>query len=226
MTPPYTHLIWGLLVVASGCAAPKHAIHPASPSTSTPTLRELTFTAIDTETTGFNAQKHRVIEIGAVKFRNGQILSHRKWLVKPAVEIPLAVQRIHGITPAMVTDAPPIKDVLPQLRAFIKDTIVLAHNAPFDRAFLSLEFHRAQLEPPREKIVDTLRVLRVLYPDFKSHRLSSIAEEMQVKHEVAHRALADATMLANVFMKVIDALPKNTRLDDLVRMTRATPLHF
>jgi len=116
-----------------------------------PRLTDLTFLALDTETTGLFPIMHRLVEIGAVRFRlDGRELANFQSLINPQTPIPQNVQQIHGITDAMVRGKPTFEHVLPRFIEFLSesDTIILAHNALFDRGFLAMALTRLGIAYP------------------------------------------------------------------------------
>ena len=169
-----------------------------------PPLPDVTFVAYDTETTGFSPDKDRLVEIGAVKFRNGKILARKQWLVKPGMRIPWRAIRVHGITDAMVADQPGAKEVIPKFTKFLGDAVVLAHNASFDVHFVSAEAARNGVPQPKNRVFDTLSLSRNLFPEIPSHRLETLVDLMKIPKQTRfHRALLDADYTAQFFMRVI-----------------------
>ena len=159
-----------------------------------------TFVAFDLETTGFSSQSDRIIEIAAVKFQNDKALSGTNWLVNPGISIPQNVIRIHGITDSMVTNQPAFKDVLPEFKAFIGNSVLLSYNAPFDVRFLKAETDRNNLPAITNRVIDVLPLARKWFPDAPSHDLQTLAGYLGIKPDASHRAHADSQTLMEVFM--------------------------
>jgi DNA polymerase III epsilon subunit family exonuclease len=116
-----------------------------------PRLTDLTFLALDTETTGLFPIMHRLVEIGAVRFRlDGRDLASFQSLINPQTPITQNVQQVHGITDAMVRGKPTFEHVLPRFIEFLgeSDTILLAHNALFDLGFLAMALTRLGIACP------------------------------------------------------------------------------
>jgi DNA polymerase III subunit epsilon len=178
-------------------------------------LAQVTFTAVDQETTGLNAASDRVIEIGAVKFRNGKIIESRSWLIDPGIPIPEESIRIHHIAPDMVAGRPSFKSVYPEFKDFVRDTVVLCHNAPFDVGFLRAETERSGLPRLDNQVLDTLRLARSWFPNAPGHSLEALAAHLGIELKSAHRALADASALVAVFMAGTTNLPASATLADL-----------
>jgi DNA polymerase III epsilon subunit family exonuclease len=164
-------------------------------------IRRQVFLAFDTETTGLWAPVNRVVEIGAVKFEieveGGR---HFQSLINPERPMPLDVIGVHGITDIMVSDAPLAPDVLQRFKEFVgTDTVMIAHNAPFDIGFLGNEFDRAGIEPPENIIVDTVDIYHRTVPGLMSYSLEALSRRFHLAPSQEHRALADAMLVAELF---------------------------
>jgi DNA polymerase III epsilon subunit family exonuclease len=118
--------------------------------------------------------------------------------------IPPEVSRIHGITDEMVKGSPSFGAVAPGLLALLEDSVVVAHNAEFDIAFLSAELERVGLKFPKLHVVDTLAIARKNWK-FQSNRLGKIAAELNISSEGWHRALSDVEMTRGIFGHFITA---------------------
>jgi DNA polymerase-3 subunit alpha (Gram-positive type) len=175
-------------------------------------LANVTFVAFDTETTGVNPKKDRIVELAAVRYRDGKILEEKTWLINPQRKIPYWAQRVHGISEKMVEDAPTFAEIYPEFLEFAGDAVLVAHNASFDITFLNKESARAQLAPPPNVVIDSLRLFRQWFPKLKSHSLSSVADHAKVSGGTFHRALADSMYIAQIFNK------HAAQLDDDIRM--------
>ncbi len=158
-----------------------------------------TFVVFDLETTGFSPFKNRIIEIGAVKVQNGEILDRFSYFVNPEVPIPFRIENLTGISDAMVQDADTIEVVLPEFLDFIGDAVLVAHNASFDMGFLE---HNAFLIGMEREFasVDTVGLARVLLPNISKYTLDHVAKELKVSLENHHRAVDDAGATAEIFM--------------------------
>lgn len=167
-------------------------------------IEEALFTFVDVETTGLSPRAARVCEVAAVSFRGAERVETLAELVNPGMPIPPEVSRIHGITDAMVKDSPSFGGVAPRLLAMLEDSVIVAHNAPFDLGFLTAECERVGLRFPKLHVVDTLAIARKGWK-FKSNRLGSIAAELNISSEGWHRALADVEMTRRIFDHFITA---------------------
>jgi len=137
-------------------------------------LTDITFVALDTETTGLQPIVHRLVEIGAVRFRlDGCELAAFQSLINPEIPVPKDVQRVHGITDRMVRGKSTIEQIMPHFIDFLgeSDTILLAHNAPFDSGFLAMALTRLCIAYSLHYLLDMLELARRLYPIWASHSL-------------------------------------------------------
>ena len=159
--------------------------------------------AVDIETTGLSPRRgHRIIEIGAIAIEDGCPAESFCSLIRIDREIPREVQRIHGITDEMLAGQPGAGEVLPQLRDFLGDGVIVAHNARFDMGFLRHEFERLSL-PLRNRSACTLQRSRRLYPHLPNHRLDTVYRHLfgDIREDIQrHRALDDARMAARIWI--------------------------
>ncbi len=159
-----------------------------------------TFVAFDIETTGFSGNKGRIVEIGVVKFRGGKVIDQQSWLINPGIPIPPMSQRVHGITDDMVSKAPAFSDVYREFAAFIGDAVLIAHNASFDIRFIEAETRRNELNPPDNRVIDTLKLSRKRHPELKRHGLESLSRHFKLGDNTFHRGLVDAVHVKDLFL--------------------------
>ena len=160
-----------------------------------------TFVVFDIETTGFSPVKNNIIEIGAVKIRNGEIIDRFSKFVNPKTPIPFEITQLTGITDDMVSGADTIKEVLPEFLAFAKDCCLVAHNAQFDMSFI-MENSKRQGFATEFTYMDTLPLARVLFPAQGKHTLDAMAKALKVNLDNHHRAVDDAECTAHIFLKM------------------------
>lgn len=174
-------------------------------------LTDLEYVAFDTETTGCASATGRMVEIGAVRFRlDGTELDRFTRLIDPLRPIPRAVTRIHGITDAMVCGCPTEAAVLPEFVDFLGDparTLAMAHNAPFDLAFVGSAFARAARPAPPHLVIDTVRLARRRAGGLPSHSLRSLVRCFGVGETTEHRGLSDSIALKRVFLSLVAKPP-------------------
>lgn len=180
---------------------------------------------IDVETTGLDPRKgHRIIEIGAIAMENNCVINEFQSLVRVNRSIPLHVSKIHGITNEMLNDQPGPEDVFPNVKNFIAESVLIAHNAKFDIGFLRSEFNRLNLRINNQNIC-TLEMSRRRCPRLPNYKLITVyrhligmkgdmlrsGDGMRKPEEGAaysrqdvklqqHRALADARMVAAIWL--------------------------
>ena len=159
---------------------------------------DTTYCVLDLETTGFSATTEKITEVGIMKIQNGEILDQFSCFVNPEKHIPQRVSEVTNITDDMVADAETIDKVFPKILDFIKGSVLVAHNAPFDMGFLKQNAKNLGYEF-NYTYLDTLSLAKDLFPDYKKYKLGKIAENLGIKVEVAHRALDDVDTTVKVF---------------------------
>ena len=158
------------------------------------------FVVFDIETTGFSPVNNKIIEIGAVKIRQGEITDRFSVFVNPGVPIPFEIEKLTSINDSMVMDAPPIEVILPQFLDFCQDAVLVAHNANFDMSFI-MENAKRQGLSRKFTFVDTLGIARVLLTHQAKHTLDAVAKTLSISLENHHRAVDDAECTAHIFLK-------------------------
>ena len=149
------------------------------------------YVSVDIETTGLSPRHSSIIELGAVKFRNGRPSDELSLLINPGFSLPFGITELTGITDDMLWCAPPIEDVLPMFLDFLGSDVILGHNVNFDVNFIYDKAMALGLPPLTNDFIDTMRISRRLYKQHRHHRLCDLAERFGVVPETAHRALAD-----------------------------------
>ncbi|MCC7449098.1 MAG: 3'-5' exoribonuclease [Anaerolineae bacterium] len=179
--------------------------------------------AIDLETTGLDVSSAQIIEIGAVKFSDHQIIETYTTLVDPESPIPAKITAITGIHQEKLVGAPKIADVLPRLRAFVGDAPVVGHNIDFDLGFL-----RKRGILTDNIAIDTYELASVLLPTTPRYNLNALMQQLNLEPEGSyHRALADAQATARVYMTLWDRLVQDVPVELLQEIvTAAQPLHW
>jgi DNA polymerase-3 subunit epsilon len=171
-------------------------------------LAELTYTVFDLETTGLNPNEgDEIISVGAIRIVNGRLLQNERFeqLVDPQRSVPWTSVRIHGIHPEMLEGKPLIDAVLPMFHDFVKDTILVAHNAAFDMRFLQLKEKQSGVRFVNP-VLDTLLLSAVVHPSHEDHNLEAIAKRMGVEILARHTAMGDAVATAEMFLKFLPLL--------------------
>lgn len=161
--------------------------------------------AFDTETSGPYPLESEIVELGAVKWFKGEIIGQFQTLLKPAKPMTQDNINIHGITNEMVADAPFMKDQIVPFHEFIKDSLLIAHHAPFDLGFIAPEFEKAGLPFPTNVHLCSSLISRALLHT-TNHKLQTLVKELNLVGGDAHRAYDDAYACLQVFMKAAEKL--------------------
>lgn len=172
-------------------------------------LGRATFVAFDTETTGLWAISNRLVEIAAVKFRvDSETNEEFQTLIDPGRPIPPEATAVHGVTDQMVADAPTAETAILAFLSFCgADSILIAHNAPFDISFVGNEMDRAKLAFPRNLIIDTVDIFRRYARGLASYSLLSLARHYNLAENQEHRGLSDAQLVRRLFCEAMGILP-------------------
>ncbi|MFM7491438.1 MAG: DEDD exonuclease domain-containing protein [Actinomycetota bacterium] len=189
-------------------------------------LVDTTFVVVDLETTGGSHTNSDITEIGAVKIRGGEIIGEFQTLVNPGSPIPAFITVLTGITDAMVLEAPPIGSALFSFLEFVgspHETVMIAHNAPFDIGFLKSAASKTATPWPNFQVIDTARIARyvVTRDEAPNCKLSTLATFFGATTNPDHRALSDARATVDVFHGILDRLGSFgvTTLEDLKSFT-------
>ena len=172
-------------------------------------LRQRVFVAFDTETTGLEPRDGHVVEIAGVRFTgDGREIGRFATLANPGRPINADVTRIHGIDDTMVAYAPDSTEACRQFTAWIdEEDLLVAHNAPFDVAFISSELTRGRIESPRNDVIDTLLCMRSLDLPVPSYRLGTLVEHFGFESNGYHRALQDALHVRDLLLEFLNRNP-------------------
>ena len=160
------------------------------------------YVALDIETTGLDADRDAVLEVGAVRFKGSQVYDTYSTLIDPARPIPYKIQQLTGITPSDVEGAPAIADVLPDLARFVGDNPIIGHNVSFDLGFL-----RKQGIFEQHTGIDTFELASILLPYAGRYSLGHLLKYLDVEtppEDQAHRALDDAQAARRLFESLLD----------------------
>ena len=184
-------------------------------------LTELDFTVVDVETTGWVPKDAGITEIGAVRVLAGTAIAEFGALVNPGTPVPPPITELTGISDQMLASAPPVAAVLPGLLAFADGSVLAAHNAPFDLAFLTAACAGVGLDWPGFEVLDTVRLARHLMAtpqEVPDRKLATLAQYFGTPVRPSHRALDDARGTAVVLSELLGRLTDREgvmTLDDL-----------
>lgn len=151
---------------------------------------------LDTETTGLDYTKEKMVEFAAVRLENGKIKDEFQTLINPEQHIRKSSIAIHGITSDMVADAPTEAEAMPKILEFIGDYPIVAHNAIFDYTFINEASLRTFGKEITNARVDSQQMFKEVYPDLDSHGLEALTRKFNVDLTNHHRAMADTMGLA------------------------------
>ena len=182
---------------------------------------DTTYCVLDLETTGFSATTEKITEVGIMKLKDGEVIDEFSCFVNPEKHIPQRVSEVTNITDEMVADAETIDKVFPKILDFIKDSVIVAHNAGFDVGFLRQNAKSLGYDFDYTYL-DTLSLAKDLFPDYKKYKLGKIADNLGIKVEVAHRALDDVDTTVKVFKVMLDMLKKRgvEKVEDIDKVSR------
>lgn len=196
-------------------------------------LADETYIVFDVETTGLSAVYDQIIELAAVKVKNGEVIERFERFVNPHHALSQTTVDLTGITDDQVENAPDIADVLKDFHAFTEDGILVAHNASFDMGFLNVGYRNIDFSKAENPVIDTLELGRFLYPEFKNHRLNTLCKKFNIELTQHHRAIYDAEATGYLLWKMLtDAKERGIHLHDQLNENmgkggfyRVRPLH-
>lgn len=177
------------------------------------------YVCIDLETTGLNPKTDKIIEIGAVKVIDGEIVGSYSSYVNPGRRLEERIIALTGISQEQVDDAPDIEQVLPQLLVFLEDLPLLGHRVLFDYSFLKKAAVNGKQSFEKQGI-DTLRIARCFLPELEKRSLEYLCKYYEIPHH-AHRALADAEATVALYQKLVaEFYEKDSKVFE------SAPLHY
>jgi len=188
-------------------------------------LDQIPFVVFDCETTGLLPHKDELVQLGAVRVLRGEIVYGEAMdrYIHPGRPIPPASTKVHHITDAMVASAPPPKSVVAEFHHFARDAVIVAHNAPFDMAFMHRHGNEMEIDWP-QPILDTVLLSAVLFGTTEKHTLDALCERLGVviPEHLRHTALGDAQATAEVLCHMLPMLAArgHTTLGDVLEQTR------
>ena len=163
------------------------------------------FVVFDLETTGFSALVDRVIEIGAVKIKNNEIVDRFSTFVNPQIPISFRIENLTGINDQMVMNSETIEQILPDFIEFCKGCVMVAHNAEFDMSFIINNAEKMGIEFA-PTYIDTVLLSQFLIPALHNYKLDTLTKHLNVVLDNHHRAVDDAEATAHIFLKLVQML--------------------
>ncbi|MCJ8275826.1 MAG: 3'-5' exonuclease [Bdellovibrionales bacterium] len=187
------------------------------------------FIAFDLETTGTVAGVDQIVEIGAVKYDQGQPIATYSTLVDPKRSMPAGATAVNGITDDMLVGKPLIEDLLDSFTEFCEDLPLVAHNAPFDAQFLKADIVKHEIPGPRGVILDTLPIARKVFPGLANYKLGTLVQHLNIPAGQFHRAEEDASYCGNLFIEIVKKIfnpGEAVVVDNLVALTGRPEYRF
>ncbi|MFI3260295.1 MAG: PolC-type DNA polymerase III [bacterium] len=171
-------------------------------------FKDQEFIVFDTETTGLNAGTDQLIEIGAVRVKNGEIIDRFDELIACDRPLPQIITQLTCITDEMLVGKDSEENVTKRFLEYIKDTPLIAHNASFDISFINASISRYNLSEFKNTVLDTMALARTVFPEWRNHKLSTLVKNLKVEwdEEKHHRADYDSEGTAACFYKIISKL--------------------
>ena len=197
-------------------------------------LKEATYVVFDVETTGLSNQYDQIIELAAVKVKDGEIIDKFERFSNPHEKLSETIINLTHITDDMLTDAPEIEEVLTEFKEWVGDAIFVAHNASFDMGFIDTGYERLGFGPSTNGVIDTLELSRTINTEYGKHGLNFLAKKYGVELTQHHRAIYDTEATAYIFIKMVQQMKElgvtnhkdiNQKLSNEDAYKRARPTH-
>ena len=169
-------------------------------------IHESTFVVVDLETTGLTPKLDRIVEIGAVKVKNGEIVDEWDTLVNPGIFVPDETTQITGISTEMLEKAPQFKEIAEKFLSFFDSGIFVAHNVDFDRGFVNASLQRHTFDELSTPYLCTQKLAKAVHPNLRRYGLGALTETFDIQLPQAHRALHDARATAELLIKFLGML--------------------
>lgn len=176
------------------------------------------FAVLDLETTGHGSEDD-ILQVGLVIVSDElEIIDTFSSFVRPNIPIPAFITQLTGIDDTVVTEAPELHEVLVKLIPLLDDTVLVAHNVGFDAGFLNQALDRSGYHTFAGRRLDTIELLRILYPTITTYQLGAVSELFGITHDQHHRADSDAMATALLFIETVKKL-RNMPLLTLQRLS-------
>ncbi len=187
------------------------------------------FIAFDLETTGTVPGVDQIVEIGAVRFIDGQPEAIFATLIDPLRPIPPGASAVNKIFDDMVKGKPTVESILPSFAEFCGDDILVAHNAPFDAQFLTSDIKKFETAAPKGIILDTLPIARKVFPGLPNYKLGTLVQHLKIPTTDFHRAEEDAAYCGHLFAGMIKRISiggQSPKVENLVALTGKPEMRF
>jgi DNA polymerase-3 subunit epsilon len=188
--------------------------------TNNTSISKQAFCIVDIETNGSNVSNGQVIEIGAVRFRDGEIIDRYESLVY-AKDVPPYIQEVTNITPSMLKDAPPLKTVLEEFKIFLEDDVFVAHDIKFDYRFISESFKKYNLGELQNRKLCTIDLAKRTI-EAQRYGLDFLKDLLHIGIDTQHRAFSDALSTSYILKESISKLSeKIVTAEDLIAFSKS-----
>lgn len=178
-------------------------------------MANLDFVALDFETA--TSERNSICEVGLATVRNGAVVRHDSWLVRPPGNTYAARNiAVHGITPNDTAASPTFAELWPQLRPLFDNQLLVAHNTTFDMYCLESTFREQKIALPRFRYLDSLRLARWAFPGLENYKLDTLCNAFHIHPGHHHRAGDDAKACAELFLRILNHYGEAT-FDDLAK---------
>lgn len=167
------------------------------------TLIDNTYVIFDVETTGLSAIYDKVIELSAVKMKDGEVLERFDEFIDPGFPLSEQTTNLTSITDEMVRGSKSEEEVFHMFKDFCEGCIIAGHNVSFDMGFMNTGYRRHQMSEITEPVIDTLPLARFLYPHMRGYRLNTLSKKFKVALEHHHRANYDAEATGHLLYKFL-----------------------
>ena len=171
---------------------------------------------LDTETTGLDFSNDRIIEIGVVELRDNVLTqNYFHEYINPEKDISISAQKIHGITNEFLVNKPTFNNVIEKFLDFIKDDILIIHNADFDLNFINKELQNCGFDSIKNSVIDTIKIAKEEFPG-QTVNLDSLCKKLSITNirQNYHGALLDATLLSKVYLRLTTGKQEKLNLKD------------
>jgi DNA polymerase-3 subunit epsilon len=166
------------------------------------------YIAFDIETTGLNPEENEIIEIGALKVRDGKVQQRFIEFIRPVEAISSSITKLTGITNDMVENAKPRQEIIPEFLEFCGDDILIGHNVIFDYSFVKVNALAEGMAFERAGI-DTLKIARKVHKELESKSLGNLCQHYNIENNAAHRAYHDALATAKLYQTLSHFFEEN-----------------
>tara|TARA_B100000963_G_scaffold313498_1_gene291488 strand:+ start:247 stop:945 length:699 start_codon:yes stop_codon:yes gene_type:complete len=172
---------------------------------------------LDTETTGLSFENDKIIEIGIVELKDNVLTqNYFHEYINPEKDISLSAQKVHGISNDFLMNKPIFSDIAEKFLDFVKDDVIIIHNAEFDTNFINKELHDCGFKNINNSIIDTIKIAKKEFPG-QTVNLDALCRKLNITNsrQNYHGALLDATLLSKVYLRLTTGKQEDLNLIDI-----------